>query len=204
MCTLLVFLDIGHWRLQTHTAEVPGHIHSCTLNLWRSGEDDDCAERECVTPVGLEPAIPGSVGRCLIHWSTGPCFFAKHYSVGNEHSVCFSLPGILFKFFFHAIHSCARHARFEKLRALMGYRILFSSCLTPGLFYSATSGSPQCHRLHFCLRRRHGVLGPLRPCKAMDQGQANSTLHSLLQSQLGPRRNQICNTVGFASRGSNL
>ena len=25
-----------------------------------------------VTPAGLEPAIPGSVGRCLIHWATGP------------------------------------------------------------------------------------------------------------------------------------
>ena len=25
-----------------------------------------------VTPVGLEPTIPGSVGRCLIHWATGP------------------------------------------------------------------------------------------------------------------------------------
>ena len=32
---------------------------------------------ECLTPVGLEPTIPGSVGRCLIHWATGPlvrCF----------------------------------------------------------------------------------------------------------------------------------
>ena len=26
----------------------------------------------CMTPAGLEPAIPGSVGRCLIHWATGP------------------------------------------------------------------------------------------------------------------------------------
>ena len=25
-----------------------------------------------VTPAGLELAIPGSVGRCLIHWATGP------------------------------------------------------------------------------------------------------------------------------------
>ena len=28
-----------------------------------------------VTPAGLEPAIPGSVGRCLIHWATGPLIF---------------------------------------------------------------------------------------------------------------------------------
>ena len=25
-----------------------------------------------MTPAGLEPAIPGSVVRCLIHWATGP------------------------------------------------------------------------------------------------------------------------------------
>ena len=25
-----------------------------------------------MTPAGLEPAIPGSVGRCRIHWATGP------------------------------------------------------------------------------------------------------------------------------------
>ena len=25
-----------------------------------------------MTPAGLESAIPGSVGRCLIHWATGP------------------------------------------------------------------------------------------------------------------------------------
>ena len=25
-----------------------------------------------MTTAGLEPAIPGSVGRCLIHWATGP------------------------------------------------------------------------------------------------------------------------------------
>ena len=28
--------------------------------------------RSCMTPAGLEPAIPGSVGRCLIHWAAGP------------------------------------------------------------------------------------------------------------------------------------
>ena len=26
-----------------------------------------------MTPAGLDPTIPGSVGRCLIHWATGPC-----------------------------------------------------------------------------------------------------------------------------------
>ena len=28
-----------------------------------------------MTPAGLEPAIPGSVGRCLIHWAKGPGAF---------------------------------------------------------------------------------------------------------------------------------
>ena len=30
-----------------------------------------------MTPAGLEPAIPSSVGRCLIHWATGP-LSARH------------------------------------------------------------------------------------------------------------------------------
>ena len=30
------------------------------------------SEKHKMTPAGLEPAIPGSVGRCLIHWATGP------------------------------------------------------------------------------------------------------------------------------------
>ena len=30
-----------------------------------------------MTPAGFEPAIPGSVGRCLIHWATGP-LSARH------------------------------------------------------------------------------------------------------------------------------
>ena len=30
-----------------------------------------------MTPAGLEPAIPGSVGHCLIHWATGPMNFVK-------------------------------------------------------------------------------------------------------------------------------
>ena len=33
------------------------------------------AQRQYMTPAGLEPAIPGSVGRCLIHWATGPDVF---------------------------------------------------------------------------------------------------------------------------------
>ena len=32
----------------------------------------DLRDESQMTPAGLEPAIPGSVGRCLIHWATGP------------------------------------------------------------------------------------------------------------------------------------
>ena len=34
-----------------------------------------------MTPAGLEPAIPGSVGRCLIHWATGPLLGSVYYGI---------------------------------------------------------------------------------------------------------------------------
>ena len=37
-----------------------------------SGARAEIVEKRTMTPAGLEPAIPGSVGRCLIHWATGP------------------------------------------------------------------------------------------------------------------------------------
>ena len=36
-----------------------------------------------MTPAGLEPAIPGSVGRCLIHWATGPDVLPIEYVLCN-------------------------------------------------------------------------------------------------------------------------
>ena len=39
-----------------------------------------------MTPAGLEPAIPGSVGRCLIHWATGPLALVLEW--WWEHGVC--------------------------------------------------------------------------------------------------------------------
>ena len=36
----------------------------------RAGLGSDLESK--MTPAGLEPAIPGSVGQCLIHWATGP------------------------------------------------------------------------------------------------------------------------------------
>ena len=38
----------------------------------RAGTEEHLGIELSVTPVGLEPIIPGSVGRCLIHWATGP------------------------------------------------------------------------------------------------------------------------------------
>ena len=40
-------------------------------SFYAANVDSDCGG-EKMTPAGLEPAIPGSVGRCLIHWATGP------------------------------------------------------------------------------------------------------------------------------------
>ena len=34
-----------------------------------------------MTPARLEPAIPGSVGRCLIHWATGPAWQASQQHI---------------------------------------------------------------------------------------------------------------------------
>ena len=38
-------------------------VSKADLTLWLQHQ---------MNPAGLEPAIPGSVGRCLIHWATGP------------------------------------------------------------------------------------------------------------------------------------
>ena len=51
-------------------------VPSLLLLLTRAGvgtAGPPAAAQAQVTPVGLEPTIPGSVGRCLIHWATGPC-----------------------------------------------------------------------------------------------------------------------------------
>ena len=50
---------------------IPGHIGRCDSALKGNGLETTVSQ-ECMTPVGLEPIIPGSVGRCLIHWATGP------------------------------------------------------------------------------------------------------------------------------------
>ena len=66
-----VLVILSHWRLQTTLLNIPGHIGRCDLALRGNGLETTVSQ-ECMTPVGLEPTIPGSVGRCLIHWATGP------------------------------------------------------------------------------------------------------------------------------------
>ena len=62
-------------RLQRHSRIAGGHQiarsanDSVGINLAATGEGSPAT---ALTPVGLEPTIPGSVGRCLIHWATGP------------------------------------------------------------------------------------------------------------------------------------
>ena len=46
---------------------------------------DDPRVRCEMTPAGLEPANPGSVGRCLIHWATGPCLRSLAISSGTAY-----------------------------------------------------------------------------------------------------------------------
>ena len=45
-----------------------------------------------MTPAGLEPAIPGSVGRCLIHWATGPVAFLVQLVMSTLHAFWHGFP----------------------------------------------------------------------------------------------------------------
>ena len=52
-------------QLQGH-----GPRRGSILPLWRAAAV--APEAFTALRAGLEPAIPGSVSRCLIHWATGP------------------------------------------------------------------------------------------------------------------------------------
>lgn len=43
-----------------------------------------------MTPVGLEPTIPGSVGRCLIHWATGPSSLPDQVAIQKSFDILLS------------------------------------------------------------------------------------------------------------------
>ncbi len=65
--------------------ELPPSPHTNTHTRRRGTEPP-----EVMTPAGLEPAIPGSVGQCLIHWATGPvhrqqsCIFTRAQNPQNN------------------------------------------------------------------------------------------------------------------------
>ena len=54
-----VLVNLSHWRLQTTLLNIPGHIGRCDLALRGNGLETTVSQ-ECMTPVGLEPTIPGS------------------------------------------------------------------------------------------------------------------------------------------------
>jgi hypothetical protein len=48
---------------------------------------------ESMTPAGLEPALPGSVSRCLIPWATGPAARDRRFAVALGRAAC-SIRGV--------------------------------------------------------------------------------------------------------------
>ena len=48
------------------------HPPAAAVGSWLRDQEQHLDTDLAMTPVGLEPTIPGSVGRCLIHWATGP------------------------------------------------------------------------------------------------------------------------------------
>ena len=67
-------------------AKTPARILARRLDILRKAEPHGAA----MTPAGLEPAIPGSVGRCLIHWATGPLSRVQRESLHNNKSEPFA------------------------------------------------------------------------------------------------------------------
>ena len=63
----LSILPTKRWS-SSPISSADGQTDNCTksfVNIY-------CLQSQHMTPAGLESAIPGSVGRCLIHWATGP------------------------------------------------------------------------------------------------------------------------------------
>ena len=78
-CTDRPQLQTDSWRRRDSNLQSPARgaavlstVPLCgQATLLSRGEQPSAAGGE-MTPAGLEPAIPGSAGRCLIHWATGP------------------------------------------------------------------------------------------------------------------------------------
>ena len=73
-CTGQVCRTPGGMVAHTAAIEVvaPLRPQENTVPAQQLGTGGICTLLVPLTPVGLEPTIPGSLGRCLIHWATGP------------------------------------------------------------------------------------------------------------------------------------
>ena len=76
--------DAEHNIIASNQRATPSH------HKWALSAPFLSSETQTMTPAGLEPAIPGSVGRCLIHWATGPIAslsdLHSHSSLTNRRS----------------------------------------------------------------------------------------------------------------------
>ena len=78
----------AHAQCKTHRMHQPGielgsQSWACALALVGH---ITALRADKMTPAGLEPAIPGSVGRCLIHWATVPV------DIPSSLAVCHRMP----------------------------------------------------------------------------------------------------------------
>ncbi len=76
----LVIEDLDGSRLQmADPPRVERKTPARSTNVQRNPASRNSAMGQ-MTPAGLEPAIPGSVGRCLIHWATGPPLYRTEFA----------------------------------------------------------------------------------------------------------------------------
>ena len=83
-------------RSRWHVSMLVAYLWHKKFAVWT------CAQ---MTPAGLEPAIPGSVGRCLIHWATGPLSMVGVQSFAVP---CFRRGGAERKDFTVMLRACPR------------------------------------------------------------------------------------------------
>ena len=62
--------------------------HSCRPPCFVWHQAIAFCQEESMTLAGLELAIPGSVGRCLIHWATGPAARDLRFPLRGARSIC--------------------------------------------------------------------------------------------------------------------
>ena len=101
-----------------------------------------------LTPAGLEPAIPGSVGRCLIHWATGP-----HASSAGQANTGIADPAVCWM--------CAARLHTPCDRGPLSVRVRSTLVSTPGAGESYSpmpctlTQGPGCNCGRWCCRGPH-------------------------------------------------